>query len=362
MLPNEKWTLAVIPANAASPIAAHSSLLSLADDGSYAGLKRIVKEHGLLDRHPVHALVRLAIVDALLVLSVGLLIGVHIFWVQCLNAVFLAVVSTQLGFIGHDAGHRQSFASTRLNDLVGLLHGNLGVGMSFSWWMDKHNRHHSHPNEIDNDPDIAIPLLAFTPEDAMRKRGLARFIAAHQAVFFFPLLMLVALDLQRSSIQFLLRDKARFPKREMLLLLLHYAGYLALLFSVLPAWQAVVFLLIHKAATGLYLGSVFAPNHKGMLITERNSPLEFLRRQVLTARNVRAHPLIDVWYGGLNYQIEHHLFPTMPRGNLAKAQPVIRAYCQRHGLAYYETSMARSYGEILSYLHAVSAPLRSATA
>jgi fatty acid desaturase len=335
---------------------------SPADGASYAELKRLIKARGLLDRQPIRSLIRLLIVDVLLALSVAVVIGVHVFWVQCLNAVFLAVVSTQLGFNGHDAGHRQAFSSTRKNDLAGLLHGTLGLAMSFSWWVDKHNRHHSHPNELDSDPDLAIPVLAFTAADAARKHGVLRFIAAHQALFFFPLLALVALDLQRTSIQFLVQGKARLPKTEALLMLLHYLGYLGLLFTMLPVWQAIVFVLIHQTATGLYLGSVFAPNHKGMLLTEQNCQLDFLRRQVLTARNVHAHPLVDAWYGGLNYQIEHHLFPSMPRGNLGKAQVVIRAYCQEHAIAYHETSVLQSYGEILGYLHDVGASLRTSVA
>lgn len=329
--------------------------------GSYAELKRIIKEHGLLDRHPSRALTRILIVDIGVALSIALLIvGAHIFWLQCLNALFLALVSTQLGFNGHDAGHRQSFNSTRTNDIIGLIHGNFGIGMSFSWWLDKHNAHHSHPNEVDMDPDIAIPLVKFTPEDAERTRGGYRFIAKHQALLFFPLLMLVALDLQVKSVQFLFAGKARFPKTEALLLVLHYLAYFGLIFSLLPFWQGVVFVLIHKLATGLYLGSVFAPNHKGMLITEHNSKIDFLSRQVLTARNVRASVFIDQWYGGLNYQIEHHLFPTMPRSSLAEGQRLIRTYCEKHGVSYHETSVAQSYREILAYLHAVGAPLRLA--
>jgi fatty acid desaturase len=326
--------------------------------GSYSELKRLIKDRGLLNRRPLRALARLLIIDALLVLSVVLLLTVHIFWVQCLNALLLAFVSSQIGFNGHDAGHRQSSNSTRLNDLIGFLHGNLLIGMSFSWWMDKHNRHHARPNEIDSDPDIDIPMLTFTPEEAATKRGLPRFIAAHQVWFFFPLLALVALDLQANSIRFLLQGKARYPKTEVSLLLLHYAGYFALLLIALPPWQALVFLVIHKAATGLYLGSVFAPNHKGMPIMEHDSDLDFLHRQVLTARNVYAHPIVDTWYGGLNYQIEHHLFPAMPRSSLAEAQRIIRTYCQQHAISYHETGMLRSYREILSYLHAIGTPLR----
>lgn len=326
--------------------------------GSYAELKRIVKERGLLERQPVRAVIRLLIVDSLLVVSVGMLLGVHIFWVQCLNALFMAFVSAQLGFNGHDAGHRQTFGKTWKNDVVGLIHGNLLIGMSFGWWVDKHNRHHSHPNEVDADPDISIPFLRFTKEDAERSRGILRFIAAHQAIFFFPLLTLTALGLQLDSVEFLAKGKSRHTKTEALLLAAHYAGYFGLLLLALPLWQAVVFLLIHKLATGLYLGSTFAPNHKGMEILEHGSTRDFLRRQVLTARNVRASWFNDIWYGGLNYQIEHHLFPAMPRGNLGKAQGIIRAYCETHHISYHQTGMVHSYREILAYLHAIGAPLR----
>jgi fatty acid desaturase len=332
------------------------------EQGSYNELRRIIKDRGLLDRQPRRALARLLIIDALLVLSVTLLLTVHIFWFQLLNALFLAFVTAQLGFNGHDAGHRQSFGSSQINDIVGLIHGNLGVGMSFSWWLDKHNRHHSHPNELDTDPDIDIPLMCFTAEDAARKRGALRFVAARQSLLFFPLLSLVGLDLQRSSVAWLLAGKARHTKTEALLMLAHVAGYLALVFGALPWWQGLVFIAIHQLASGLYLGSVFAPNHKGMLITERSARLDFLPRQVLTARNVRGNAFIDMWYGGLNYQIEHHLFPTMPRGHLKAARRIIKTYCEESALTYHETGMARSYVEILSFLREVGAPARAALA
>jgi fatty acid desaturase len=90
--------------------------------------------------------------------------------------------------------------------------------------------------------------------------------------------------------------------------------------------------------------------------------MDFLRRQVVTSRNVRANAFNDMWYGGLNYQIEHHLFPAMPRANLGKAQRIIQAYCEAHGIAYHATGVRQSYCEILAYLRAVGAPLRPATA
>jgi fatty acid desaturase len=126
----------------------------------------------------------------------------------------------------------------------------------------------------------------------------------------------------------------------------------------LDGWHILYFVLIHQAVFGLILGSAFAPNHKGMLMVGEDDDMDFLRRQVLTARNVQGHPFTDFWYGGLNYQIEHHLFPNMPRNNLKEAQKIVKAFCEDHSIAYYETNIVQSVKEILQYLHQESAPLR----
>jgi fatty acid desaturase len=131
---------------------------------------------------------------------------------------------------------------------------------------------------------------------------------------------------------------------------------------VLPPLKALVFVVVQQGLFGLYLGSSFAPNHKGMPIFEPGARVDFLRRQVLTSRNVRGGPVTDYLLGGLNYQIEHHLFPSMPRPNLRLSQERIRAFCQERGVAYAETSLWRSYAEALRHLNEVGRPLREATA
>jgi fatty acid desaturase len=103
----------------------------------------------------------------------------------------------------------------------------------------------------------------------------------------------------------------------------------------------------------VYLGASFAPNHKGMPILRQQDEHDFLRRQVLTSRNIRGGWFTDLALGGLNYQIEHHLFPSMPRPSLRSSQPLIREFCQQHGLAYCQTSLIDSYAQALRYLHAV---------
>ncbi|HVU93330.1 MAG TPA: fatty acid desaturase, partial [Jatrophihabitans sp.] len=94
-------------------------------------------------------------------------------------------------------------------------------------------------------------------------------------------------------------------------------------------------------------------------IIERGARLDFLRRQVLTSRDVRGGFFTDLALGGLNYQIEHHLFPNMPRASLRRAQPIIRAHCQSLGLTFAETSLVQSYRTVLAHLDALGAPLRA---
>src|SRR5580704_5346141 len=95
-------------------------------------------------------------------------------WWQLAVAVFLAVMFTQVGFLGHDAGHRQILSSRKASYIIGLLHGNLGIGLSYGWWVGKHNRHHAHPNQQGADPDITISVLAFTESQAGARWGLSR--------------------------------------------------------------------------------------------------------------------------------------------------------------------------------------------
>ena len=148
----------------------------------------------------------------------------------------------------------------------------------------------------------------------------------------------------------------------LLLLLVHIAGYLTIVFLVLSPLKGVVFILVQRGLFGLYLGLSFAPNHKGMPMLSDEENTDFLRRHVLTSRNIRGGWLVDLALGGLNYQIEHHLFPSMPRPNLRRSQAMIRAHCQRHGVAYCETTLWRSYAQALTHLHQVGQPLRTARA
>ena len=327
----------------------------------YAELKRLIKQKGLLDQQPAYFVGKVLLTLALLAVGLTLLLILENTWLQILNAAYLAFVFVQISLLAHDFGHRQfSFRDSWKNDWATLILGNLLLGVSRQWWIDKHNEHHGHPNQLEVDPDVDIPLLAFEEEQALDKRGLARFVVKYQAALIFPLSLLQALSMHRSSIQFLFEKRAKSTLVEALVMGAHFVLYFGLIFSVLEPLQALLFIAVHRGLFGMFMVSIFAPNHKAMPVLERESQLDFLHRQVLTSRNVIAHPITDFWYGGLNYQIEHHLFPRLPRNKLREAQQIIRDFCGDHSIAYHETSVLQSYREILQHLHEVGAPLREA--
>jgi fatty acid desaturase len=325
----------------------------------YAQLSRHIRRTGLLRRRPGYYSVKIGANLVLLAAGWAVFFLLGRTWWQLLVAVFLAVMFTQTGFIGHDAGHRQISGSKRTSDLLGRIHGNLLIGLSYGWWTAKHNRHHARPNQAGRDPDISGRAIAFTPRQARARHGIGGWLAVHQAWLFFPMLLLEGFHLHTAGVRALLGGRGtRVKLVEGILLGAHIIGYLTAVFLVLSPVQAVVFLLIHQGLFGVYLGCSFAPNHKGMPVLGGDEKLDFLRRQVITTRNIRGGWFTDFALGGLNYQIEHHLFPSMPRPSLRYAQEPVRAYCQQHGIAYRETGFFDSYRQVLQHLHAVGGPVR----
>lgn len=328
----------------------------------YAVLKRRIQAAGLLDKRPAYYFLSIATNLLMFAACLLALFTFRTLWVQVPAAIGLAVVSGQLGYQLHDSGHRQMFAAAWKNALVGLVTADLMLGMSYGWWVHKHNLHHGNPNDVDLDPDIKVGAIAYSIEHAMARGPVGRLAAMYQAYLFFPLTSLLAWSMHVTGVRYLLDGPSRYRLLEFGLLAVHSVVYVAGLVLFLGPWTALLVVVIHKGIGGMYLASVFAPNHKGMPQTDSNTKLDFVRTQVLTARNIRGHPLTDLWYGSLNYQIEHHLFPTMPRLNMRRAQPIVRQFCAERGIDYYETSLAQSYRELLGFLNEIGAPLRAARA
>ncbi|MBM7811094.1 fatty acid desaturase family protein [Saccharothrix algeriensis] len=324
----------------------------------FAELSRSVKQAGLLDRRIGFYVLCLVGGVAALGATLAAVVLVGDSWWQLGLAAVLAVVFTQIAFLGHDAGHRQMFADNKVNGAVGLVLGNLLIGVGYGWWMGKHSRHHANPNHEDEDPDVDIAVLAFSAEQAVRKRGFFRFVVKHQAWLFFPLLLLEGFSLHVISAAAAARREVRGWRLELVLLAVHVVGYLGLVFTAMSPGKAIAFIAVHQGLFGVYMGCSFAPNHKGMPVLSAGHQLDFLRKQVLTSRNVTGGWFTDFLLGGLNYQIEHHLFPSMPRPHLRRAQVLVRDFCREKSISYAECGLFTSYGYVLKFLHEAGAELR----
>jgi len=341
------------------PVGVPTSIMSQRRGSDFATLSRAIQQAGLLRRRHGYYAVKGTLTIGAFIAAWIVFATLENSWWQLVTAVVLAGIYTQISFLGHDAGHKQIFRGRRANNALGFACAGL-VGLSYGWWVSKHNLHHANPNHEDEDPDLDIPALAFTAAQSRTKRGFLRWMAKYQAFLFFPLLLLEGLSLHWSSIQTVWRDEVKARRLEAVLLAIHIGAYLTAVFLVLSPLTAIVFIAVHQGIWGVCMGCSFAPNHKGMPNPTEDQSRDFLRKQVLTSRNVTGGRWVDFLLGGLNYQIEHHLFPSMPRANLRHARPIVRAFCVQHGITYSECGLLRSYGQVLRHLHAVGAPLRAA--
>ncbi|MGH7746720.1 MAG: acyl-CoA desaturase, partial [Candidatus Dormibacteria bacterium] len=243
------------------------------------------------------------------------------------------------------------------NYVLSLFLFNLCLGGSRGWWTDKHSIHHAQPNRLGIDPDIDGGVIAVSEEQVQEARGVARRIMRHQARAIWPLLSLGILQIHAYSVGFLFRRGLRNPAAEAGLLVVHYTVYLGGLILLLGAGEGLLFALVHQLLLGVYLGGSFLPNHIGMTNLAPGDKMDFLNRQVLTSRNIRGR-VTDFMLGALSCQIEHHLFPAMPRCHLRKAAPIVRQFCRERGIAYRETGFVEAYVEVYRHLENVARSLR----
>ena len=257
---------------------------------TYTALAQAIRKLNLQDRTRwFYALLFSGLVLALGGAVTGLILLSNS-WLVLLIAGALGMIFTQFAFLGHEASHRQILASGPANDRIGRVLATLFVGISYSWWMNKHTRHHANPNKIAKDPDIGAGAISFHEESAVTRTGLMAWLTRRQGYFFFPLLLLEGLNLHLSSIRGLLnRREVEGRWLELGLLGARFAIYLAIMFWLLPLGMAFAFLGVQLAVFGLYMGATFAPNHIGMPIVPRQAGL---LQQAGTDVAERVRPLV----------------------------------------------------------------------
>jgi len=266
-----------------------------------------------------------------------------------LGAVLVGFGYQQAGWFGHDVCHHNIFENRKVNNFFAYFFGNVVSGFSANWWKDRHNTHHAITNVLDADPDVDnLPLFVWSEEDIHRipPQSLAEYIVPYQQYYFIPFTFTLKVIWCLQSIFFVKNTQYQNQSYlkslnfEKATLALHYLLVFGFMMMT-PSWSAALsFLLISEGIGGSLIALIVFMNHYAceQLTFEDGKQANFLELQLLTTRNINQGPIMDWVAGGLNYQIEHHLFPTIPRHNLSKLKPIVEDFCKKHELPYESLS------------------------
>lgn len=328
------------------------------EQDDYRDLRQELEGLGLFKPRRQHYFLTLFWIAAFTAAGLWFLLGMTSIWAHLFAGVLLATAATQVAFICHDLGHNQLFHSRKVNEFIGVFLANVVTGLSFKAWVKKHSMHHTHTNEIDVDPDLEIPTIAFSAEQARAASAWAKPFIALQHILFFPMLTLALQSVRMSGIAELVEKLDGRRALEIALIGVHVVLLTWAIVSAVGWAHGLGVLAVHQGFSGLYLGLSFATNHKAMPLLEDGKMHNFVYRQLITTRNLKANLFVEWLFGGLGSQIEHHLFPTMPRHNLHLARATVSRFCKERGLPYYETGFYRGFAEIISHLREVAQSLR----
>jgi len=285
-------------------------------------------------------------------------------WV--LGALVTGVGFQQVGWLGHDIAHHNFTKNRRLNNALSYIVGNMLGGFSTNWWKNRHNTHHAITNVLDADPDIDnLPLFVWQESDLVRvpDSWFASMVVSYQEFYFVPWTSLLKLIWLIQSVMFVLTPSLQnksFMKVlfwERLTLALNILWMLGVSWYT-PSWTSFFgYYLLSQAVGGAGIALIVFMNHYALEMNEppRRVDANFLELQLCGTRNVFPHPIMNWLSGGLNLQIEHHLFPTMPRNRLLETRPLVKQFCKDNGLRYDEMSYWDCLVEVERKLHRVSA-------
>ncbi|KDO27648.1 hypothetical protein SPRG_06919 [Saprolegnia parasitica CBS 223.65] len=340
---------------------------------SYRKLRLEVKRLGLYDSSKLFYLYKCVSTLSIALVSAAICLHFDSTSMYMVAAVILGLFYQQCGWLAHDFLHHQVFENHLYGDLVGVMVGNLWQGFSVQWWKNKHNTHHAIPNlhatpeiAFHGDPDIdTMPILAWSLKMAQHAvdSPVGLFFMRYQAYLYFPILLFARISWVIQSAMYAFYnigpggtfDKVQYPLLERAGLLLYYGWNLGLVYAAnMSLLQALSFLFVSQASCGLFLAMVFSVGHNGMEVFDKDSKPDFWKLQVLSTRNVTSSVWIDWFMGGLNYQIDHHLFPMVPRHNLPALNVLVKSLCKQYDIPYHETGFIAGMAEVVVHLERIS--------
>ncbi len=278
-------------------------------------------------------------------------------WIEAAAGyVLLSILMVQFAFIGHDAGHGSISSKPRLNRLLGQLCMTVVTGLAFDEWIDRHRAHHRFCQIENQDPDMGVAtVVSLTATAAQQKRGVGRFMLRYQHLFIWPLSFFFAHS-QRHLSQLGVFLAVRRYALDAFVLILHFALWFGIPCGLLGVsfTTALWVYLIPMFILGPHLAAIFWVNHIGMPLIEDAEKFSFLEHQAVTSRSISNHAWLNWLFGGLNYQIEHHLFPQVPSSKLRTVQPIVRQHFATHQINYAEMTWWQSVQAVARHLHVVN--------
>jgi fatty acid desaturase len=301
-------------------------------------LKAQVREAGLLERVPVRGSIEMIAV----ILSLVVVYSTATMWNPFLLGLFMSLIFTRAVFVSHDILHTQYFKNKSLSMKLSYPFSALILSNSSSWWDFKHNiNHHTYCNIITKDEDIMALDGAFTPNN----KGNSEFLKKYKHIIFWGAMFFMYPAFIAQSYSFALKRK---NYGEFALMLLHWPLIWGTMFYILPFSDALIVYLTLNFTLSPWLSFGFITNHLGCEVFEENEgkELSWMELQMRTSRSLSGGAIVHWFYGGLNTQIEHHLFPKAPRFNLLKVQKMTREFAKKHNMKYFETTPIQAYVQI----------------
>ena len=323
-------------------------------------LRQQVHSEGLMDARPWYYVRKISETMGFMFLGFYLQYCGH----YLASAFCVAISWQQLGWLTHEFCHHQPFKNRKINDVLSLFLGNFAQGFSRDWWKDKHNTHHAATNVIEQDGDIDLaPFVAMVPDDLLKyKEPIEHFllkIIPYQHLYFTAMLPLLRFSwCSQSIVHCFTANGSEYMKdrknalNEQVTLALHWSWVLLQLYLLPSNWIRFMYFIITQMGAGLLVAHVVTYNHNSVDKFPENSRVlnNFAALHIMGTRNMRPSMFIDWLWGGLNYQIEHHLFPTMPRPNLTRCSTLVKKFCSENNLPYLVDDYWTGYEENLRQL------------
>lgn len=278
-------------------------------------------------------------------------------YVSWLVGLCLALFWQQCGFLMHDFMHSQGFHERKIDNWIGLISGTLGVGVNSFWWQEEHFVHHALTNTVDYALGFYDPQMR---EDTWAQneklfpfvtKWLQRRMVSMQHWIFVPACLLLGRT-------FIIYDAFRAERRPVvwLMLGLHFCWLTALLCQLPTRGQALLAYAVASTFEGVLHMQLLVSHYCKPFYERRHvcEDVNWYRMQVESNINITNPVWMDWFHGGLNYHIEHHLYPLMPRHRYREASRHVKAVCAQLGIEYDECDWTRAFVRTLSQLKRMS--------